>query len=56
MLEAGFASVDYITLVDPDTLAPLATLDGPARLLAAARLGTTRLLDTLAVAPGTPPA
>lgn len=56
LLAAGFASVDYVALVDPDTLAPLAMLDGPARLLAAARLGTTRLLDTLAVAPGTPPA
>lgn len=51
ILEAGFAGVDYLTLADPDTLAPLATLDRPARLLAAARLGSTRLLDNLAVQP-----
>ncbi len=48
---AGFAAVDYVALVDPDTLVPLATLDRPGRLIAAARLGTTRLLDNLEVRP-----
>jgi pantoate--beta-alanine ligase len=48
---AGFDSVDYLTLVDAETLAPLAKLHGPARLLVVARLGTTRLLDNAAVAP-----
>jgi pantoate--beta-alanine ligase len=47
----GFDPVDYIELCDADTLAPMATLDRPARLLAAARLGATRLIDNIAVAP-----
>lgn len=46
---AGF-TIDYLTLADPDTLAPRA--HGPGRLLVAARLGTTRLLDTMPVAVG----
>jgi pantoate--beta-alanine ligase len=51
LAKAGFDPIDYVELRDAQTLAPLATLDRPARLLAAARLGTTRLIDNLAVAP-----
>ena len=47
--EAGFDPIDYVALVDAATLEPIDTLDGPARLLAAAKLGRTRLLDNLAV-------
>jgi pantoate--beta-alanine ligase len=44
---AGFA-VDYVELADAETLgAPAA--DRPRRLLAAARIGTTRLIDNIAV-------
>ena len=39
LLKAGFSTVDYVELVDAETLQPLDTLDRPARLLAAARLG-----------------
>ena len=49
MLQAGFASVDYVELRHAETLAPLDSLSGPARLLAAARVGTTRLIDNIAV-------
>jgi pantoate--beta-alanine ligase len=45
--DVGLAA-DYFALVDADTLEPLETLSGPARLLAAARLGKIRLLDNLA--------
>ena len=48
--EAGFATVDYATLADAATLAPLASLgDAPARLLVAARIGRTRLIDNMPV-------
>ena len=50
LIAAGFASVDYAVLADAGNLAPLAALDGrPARLLVAARIGTTRLIDNMAV-------
>ncbi len=52
---AGFSSVDYAVLADLDTLTPLAALGhGPARLLVAARIGGTRLIDNMAVQPGEP--
>lgn len=48
---AGFDPVDYVALHDAGTLAPMAELDRPARLLAAARMGRTRLIDNLPVTP-----
>jgi pantoate--beta-alanine ligase len=50
LVEAGFSSVDYAVLADAASLAPLGGLTGsPARLLVAARIGTTRLIDNMAV-------
>ncbi len=46
---AGFEAIDYVALHDAETLAPMAALDRPARLLAAARIGRTRLIDNLPV-------
>ncbi|HTJ02265.1 MAG TPA: pantoate--beta-alanine ligase, partial [Methylovirgula sp.] len=49
-LEAAGFRVDYIEARHAETLAPVETLaDGPIRLLVAARLGTTRLIDNIAV-------
>ena len=45
---AGFA-LDYLELCDSDTLEPQAILQQPARLLVAAVLGSTRLIDNIAV-------
>jgi pantoate--beta-alanine ligase len=47
--EAGFGPVDYLALVESATLEPLAAPKGEMRLIAAAKLGGTRLIDNLAV-------
>jgi pantoate--beta-alanine ligase len=47
----GFDAVDYVELRDAESFAPMTALDRPARLLAAARLGSTRLIDNIAVEP-----
>ncbi|MEO4000840.1 pantoate--beta-alanine ligase [Mesorhizobium sp. CAU 1732] len=49
ILAAGFDSVEYLELRAADDLAPLGGLDRPARLLVAAWLGDTRLIDNLEV-------
>jgi pantoate--beta-alanine ligase len=43
------AELDYVALVDPGTLEPASTVTGEQRLLVAARFGSTRLLDNVAV-------
>ena len=48
---AGFNPVDYVELRDAASLATIERLDRPARLLAAAFIGRTRLIDNLAVDP-----
>jgi pantoate--beta-alanine ligase len=46
---AGFA-LDYFEVRHAETLAPVAAVgDGPLRILVAAKLGTTRLIDNIAV-------
>ena len=51
LLEAGFDKVDYIEVRHAETLEPLRPSVGgaPARVLAAAWLGQTRLIDNMAV-------
>jgi len=51
LAEAGFDPVDYVALRDSETLLPVDRLERPARLLAAASIGRTRLIDNLPVAP-----
>ena len=47
--KAGFASVDYVAIRDAETLAPISSLARPARILAAARVGRSRLIDNMAI-------
>jgi len=49
LVEAGFSRIDYFALVDAATLVPLEAPAGTMRLIAAAVIGTTRLIDNLAV-------
>jgi pantoate--beta-alanine ligase len=49
LIEAGFSRVDYFALVDAGTLEPLDAPAGEMRLIAAAVIGSTRLIDNLAV-------
>lgn len=47
-------SVDYISIVDAETLQPVADLRGPVTIALAVRFGATRLIDNLTLDP--PPA
>ncbi len=49
--DVGFDAVEYVELCDKESLAPLETLDRPARLMAAVRLGDVRLIDNILVMP-----
>jgi pantoate--beta-alanine ligase len=48
LLGSGFSRIDYFALVDASTLEPLDEAKGEMRLIAAAMIGTTRLIDNLA--------
>ena len=49
MIDAGFTSVGYVALVDADTLEPIDHATGKMRLIAAAQIGKSRLIDNLCV-------
>lgn len=51
LLAGGFDTVDYVALVDAETLQPLPDPARPRRLLAAATIAGTRLIDNIAIAP-----
>jgi pantoate--beta-alanine ligase len=49
LTRAGFSRIDYVALVNALTLEPLEQARGPMRLIAAALIGRTRLIDNVAV-------
>ena len=49
LLAAGFDKVEYLTVVDAESLQSVEKVSGPARIIAATRLGRTRLIDNIAV-------
>jgi pantoate--beta-alanine ligase len=49
LIDAGFLKIDYLALVDAATLEPLEAAEGEMRLIAAAMIGATRLIDNIAV-------
>ncbi len=46
--------LEYLELVSPDTLEPVSSLDEPALLAIAARVGATRLIDNMTLYPAVP--
>ena len=48
------ASPEYVSVADPDTLAELELIDGPALASLAVRIGTTRLIDNVVLGPDGP--
>jgi pantoate--beta-alanine ligase len=52
--QSGPVTIDYVRIVDPESLEELGQVSGPARICLAVRIGQCRLIDNLAVE-GTPP-
>jgi pantoate--beta-alanine ligase len=51
VLDGAGVELDYLALVDPDTLEPVELLERPALLAVAARVGQVRLIDNAILAP-----
>lgn len=49
LVDAGFLKIDYLALVDAATLEPVEEAPEEMRLIAAATIGSTRLIDNVAV-------
>ena len=49
LVDAGFLRIDYLALVDAATLDPLDEAAADMRLIAAAVIGSTRLIDNVAI-------
>jgi len=49
LVDAGFLRIDYVALVDAKTLEPIDAPQGEMRLIAAAIVGSTRLIDNLPI-------
>jgi len=45
--EEPLARIDYVAVVDPETLEPVASLSGPTLVAIAVRIGGTRLIDNV---------
>jgi pantoate--beta-alanine ligase len=49
LIKAGFKSVDYVAVLDAETLTLLTSLSRPVRVLIAAKIGNTRLIDNMEI-------
>jgi pantoate--beta-alanine ligase len=54
--DAGINRIDYVEVVDPDTMQPVPRADQPVLLALAAHVGPARLIDNLLVSSGDPAA
>jgi pantoate--beta-alanine ligase len=44
-------AIDYIVIVDTETLEDVTVIDRPVRMAMAVKVGTTRLIDNMPLAP-----
>jgi pantoate--beta-alanine ligase len=49
VLSAGPADIEYVEVVDPDSLESVKTIDRPVRICLAVRIGSCRLIDNIGV-------
>lgn len=47
----AYARIDYVAIVDPETLEEVLTIDRPVQAILAVRLGSTRLIDNMRLVP-----
>jgi pantoate--beta-alanine ligase len=52
VLQAEAIEPEYLEITDPETLAPLALVEGPVLIAVAARVGSARLIDNVIATPG----
>jgi pantoate--beta-alanine ligase len=52
--DAGPTDIDYISVVDPESMQPVQRIERPVLVLLAVRIGSTRLIDNLQVDPCPP--
>ncbi len=50
-LTKACVEIDYVEVVDSETLAPLETVQGSCRMVMAAKIGATRLIDNISLVP-----
>lgn len=55
LLDRGQAEIDYIAIVDPETLEPQNAIGGPTLIALAVRIGQTRLIDNCLLPSTAPP-
>jgi pantoate--beta-alanine ligase len=51
ILAAGQATIDYVSIVDPESMQPVARIGGPVLVALAVRIGATRLIDNMTLTP-----
>lgn len=51
ILRVPYAKIDYVAIVDPETLQEVSTVNRPVRAILAVRLGGTRLIDNMEITP-----
>ena len=54
VLAEGLIQLEYVAFVDPETFAPVSSVDRPTLVAIAARVGATRLIDNAVIPPVAP--